>query len=281
MGNFYPHLTKIIARFFTLIFILFLLIGCNAVDMNPAEKENLEKHNQTLQQELDAYVGLEEELSSRKAAISEREAELVTLFIDLLKKEKSLEIGKAEFEDKQRRILAELRAKETSNSERNIAARNLNNSHVDSKSNRIVLGGIEKVFLDPPNLVFNARIDTGAKTSSLNAIDMVEFERDGKPYIKFKVIHPETGEKVELTRRVRRHVRIKEHMSDSHRRPIVRLRVKFANIDERIDFTLVDRRKFAQQVLIGRNLLQDLAIVDVSKKFTEQSVSSNDLVEIN
>lgn len=276
MGHFYPHLTKTIARFFTPVFILFLLIGCNAVDVNPAEKENLVKHNQILQEELDVYVGLEKELTSREAAISKREAELVTLFIDLLKKEKSLDIGQVELANKQKRILAELRAKETSDSQRNIAARNLTNSHADSESNRIVLGGIEKVLLDPPNLVFNARIDTGAKTSSLNAIDMVEFERDGKPYIKFNVIHPDTEEKVELTRRIRRHVRIKEHMSDSHRRPIVRLRVKFANIDERVDFTLVDRSKFAQQVLIGRNLLQDLAIVDVSKKFTEQSVSNRD-----
>lgn len=276
MGNFYPHLTKTIARFFAPIFILFLLISCNAVDMNPAEKENLVKHNQILQEELEVYVGLEEELSSREAAISKREAELVTLFIDLLKKEKSLDIGQAEFANKQKQILAELKAKESSNSQRNIAARNLNSSHADSKSNRIVLGGLEKVFLDPPNLVFNARIDTGAKTSSLNAIDMVEFERDGKPYIKFNVIHPETGENIELTRRIRRYVRIKEHMSESQRRPVVRLRVKFANIDERIYFTLVDRSKFAQQVLIGRNLLQDLAIVDVSKKFTAQSANISD-----
>ncbi len=276
MGNFYSHLTKIIARHFTPTFIILLLIGCNAVDMNPAEKENLVKHNQTLQEELDIYVGLEEELSSREAAISEREAELVTLFIDLLKKEKSLDIAQTELANKKERILAELRAQETNNSQRNIAARNLSNSHADSKSNRIILGGLEKVLLDPPNLVFSARIDTGANTSSLNAIDMVEFERDGKPYINFNVIHPDTGEKVELTRRIRRYVRIKEHMNESQRRPVVRLRVKFANIDERIYFTLVDRSKFSQQVLIGRNLLQDLAIVDVSKKFTSQSVSNSD-----
>ncbi len=276
MGNFYSHLTKIIVRHFTLTFIILLLIGCNAVDMNPAEKENLVKHNQTLQEELDVYVGLEEELSSRETAISEREAELVTLFIDLLKKEKSLDIAQTELANKKKQILAELRAQETNNSQRNIAARNLSNSHADSKSNRIVLGGLENVLLDPPNLAFSARIDTGAKTSSLNAIDMVEFERDGKPYINFNIIHPNTGEKVEMTRRIRRYVRIKEHMSESQRRPVVRLRVKFANIDERIYFTLVDRSKFSQQVLIGRNLLQDLATVDVSKKFTSQSVSNSD-----
>ena len=119
---------------------------------------------------------------------------------------------------------------------------------------------------------FSARVDTGAQTSSLNAIDMVEFERDGEPFVKFHIINPETGENIELTRRVRGHVRIKEHNRESQRRPIVRLGVKIANIDETISFTLVDRSKFSQQVLIGRNFLRDLAVVDVSKKFSVPSI---------
>ncbi len=38
-------------------------------------------------------------------------------------------------------------------------------------------------------------------------------------------------------------------------------------INELIDFTLENRSKFKHQVLIGRNLLRDLAIVDVSEKY--------------
>ncbi|MBE7525980.1 ATP-dependent zinc protease [candidate division WWE3 bacterium] len=60
---------------------------------------------------------------------------------------------------------------------------------------KTVLGAIENVHLDPPGLEFSARIDTGAQTSSLNALDIVEFERDGKPFVKFNLIHPESGEK--------------------------------------------------------------------------------------
>ncbi|MBL8500542.1 MAG: ATP-dependent zinc protease, partial [Nitrosomonas sp.] len=53
---------------------------------------------------------------------------------------------------------------------------------------------------------------------------------------------------------------------ESQRRPVVRMRVILADIDEQINFTLENRSRFKHQVLIGRNLLQDLAIVDVSKK---------------
>lgn len=273
MGIYRPRIIKTINQLLTPIIILFLLTSCNTVDMQPAEKERLIELNQNLEEELAEYANLEKDLAVRETEISTRETELVDLFIDLLKKEKALEISQAELAHNRENLMAELRAKETI--ERNIAARNFTNN-VDSRNNRIVLGELETVFLDPPGMPFNARIDTGAKTSSLNALDMVEFERDGKPYIKFNIIHPEAGEKIELTRRVRRYVRVKEHKGESQRRPIVILRVKFANIDERINFTLVDRSKFAQQILIGRNLLKDLAIVDVSKKYTEQSYKKND-----
>lgn len=129
-------------------------------------------------------------------------------------------------------------------------------------------------MIDPPGIVLGARIDTGAQTSSLNALDIVEFERDGKPYIKFNIINPNTGAKIELTRLIRGHTKIKKHMIESQRRPIVSLRVKLGELDEHISFTLVDRSKFQQQVLIGRNFLRDLAIVDVSKEYIVPKTSN-------
>ncbi|WP_292920519.1 RimK/LysX family protein [Nitrosomonas sp.] len=140
-------------------------------------------------------------------------------------------------------------------------------SDITETRTKTLLGGIENVFLDPPGMEFSARIDTGAQTSSLNALDIVEFERDGKPFVKFNLIHPFTGDKLELTRRLRRHVRIKGRGGrESHRRPVVKIRVVLADIDEQINFTLEDRSRFKHQILIGRNLLQDLAIVDVSRR---------------
>ena len=137
------------------------------------------------------------------------------------------------------------------------------------QNNRTILGSLEHVYIDPPGINLIARIDTGAQTSSLNALDMVEFERDGKPYIRFNIIDPETNDKIEITRRIRGYARIKEFKGKSQRRPIVKIRIRLDNLDESINFTLIDRSKFKQQVLIGRNFLRDLAIVDVSKEFTQ------------
>lgn len=209
----------------------------------------------------------EDELAAREASISARESELVTLLAEMVEQKKSLD---------------KLQADKTLNSKENEHSYNTqpnpcNPNNVDTSKNaqstlagtRTILGGVENVYLNPPGLEFTARIDTGAQTSSLNALDIVEFERDGKPFVKFKIIHPQTGEKIELTRRLRRHALVKERNNrESQRRPVVRMRVELANINEHINFTLVDRGRHKHQVLIGRNLLRDLAIVDVSKKFT-------------
>lgn len=204
-----------------------------------------------------------DQLSEREARVNARESELVTLFAELVELKKSLEKDQPDKpsagDDNADAPKADGYVCE--NTEASAARKG--SGKIDAKT---VLGGIEMVHLDPPGLEFSARIDTGAQTSSLNALDIVEFERDGKPFVKFNLIHPQTGEKIELTRRLRRYARVKELGNrESQRRPVIRMRVILADIDEQINFTLENRSRFKHQVLIGRNLLQDLAIVDVSK----------------
>jgi len=140
----------------------------------------------------------------------------------------------------------------------------------------VIIGELEHIYLTPPDIQLSARIDTGAKTSSLNALDMVEFERDGKAHVRFNIIDPRNNEKIEIIRRITRHVKIKEHDGKSQSRPVVKMRVRLGNLDQRIRMTLTDRSEFKNQVLIGRNFLQDFAIVDVSQKFHTKPVINND-----
>jgi len=144
-------------------------------------------------------------------------------------------------------------------------------SQTDSDS-RVILGELEHVHISPPNIQLSARIDTGAKTSSLNALNLIEFERDGKAHVRFYITNPDTNEKIEVIRRVIRHVKIKEHDGESKSRPVVRMRIRLGNLDQRVRMTLTDRSEFINQVLIGRNFLRDFANVDVSKKFQAKPV---------
>jgi len=133
---------------------------------------------------------------------------------------------------------------------------------------QLIIGEVEYVVLQPSGLVLGARIDTGAKTSSMGTGKLEEFERDGRPWVRFVVTDPKSGEEVPFTLPVERVVKIKRHDGKSERRPVVMLRILLGPIDLKREFSLVDRSNFEYPVLLGRNYLRDYVIVDVSKKHT-------------
>lgn len=132
----------------------------------------------------------------------------------------------------------------------------------------LIIGEVEKVVIDPPGILYDARIDTGAESSSIHAEDIRLIERDGKKYIRFKLFNPQSNEFVELERRFQRRVLIKQKDGEPERRYVVKLWLTMGDIKERIDVTLTNRSDFTYQLLVGRNLLTDIAIVDVSRRHT-------------
>lgn len=131
-----------------------------------------------------------------------------------------------------------------------------------------IVGEVEKVHLSPLDLVFNARVDTGATTSSLDARNIQRFERDGRRWVRFDTIHPETGEELTFERPVVRRVRISQSITEeSERRHVVELHFTLGDISHTAEFTLTDRSHLEFPVLIGRNILRDQMIVDVSKQY--------------
>ncbi|EDP57124.1 hypothetical protein AND4_08496 [Vibrio sp. AND4] len=51
----------------------------------------------------------------------------------------------------------------------------------------LILGAEEWVYIPAIKQTLKSRIDTGATTSSVSAIDVVPFERDGKDWVQFKI----------------------------------------------------------------------------------------------
>lgn len=133
-------------------------------------------------------------------------------------------------------------------------------------SDKQLVGSIERVHLSPPGITLQARIDTGAESSSLDARDITEFKRDGNTWVRFRIMDGNNEESVEIERRVVRHVRIlQSSATEADRRPVVRLRVAIGSHAQIAEFTLSDREHLSYQVLIGRNVLTDVMVVDVSR----------------
>ena len=135
---------------------------------------------------------------------------------------------------------------------------------------KMVLGELETVWIDPPGLSLNARIDTGATTNSLNADDMVEFERDGDDWVRFHVRDADSKELIEIEREVVRYVRVYQQADpEGTRRPVVSLRLHLGDVRDPFEFTLADRSHLNHQILLGRSFLTDIALVDVGRQFVQ------------
>ena len=134
-------------------------------------------------------------------------------------------------------------------------------------SGKLLVGQLEQVWLPNLGLALPARIDTGAETASLDARNIELFERNGRRWVRFEILHPETGEPLPMERRLKRMVAIvQSNSTESERRPVIKLGITIGHISQTAEFTLTNRSHLDYQLLIGRNILQDVMIVDVSKK---------------
>ena len=149
---------------------------------------------------------------------------------------------------------------------------------VVSQNDKLVLGEIEKVTLVESDFEIIARMDTGASSSSLHATNLVEFERDGDDWVRFDVhSRDEEGEPQNIERPVAKYVRVYQQADkDGSRRPVVELRISLGNVQGVFEVTLADRSHLEHGMILGRNFLTDIAIVDVSRQFVQPSTSSSE-----
>ena len=52
---------------------------------------------------------------------------------------------------------------------------------------KMELGWLERVRLQPWDIVLKAKLDTGAKTAAIHATDIERFDKDGKQWVRFKL----------------------------------------------------------------------------------------------
>jgi hypothetical protein len=131
---------------------------------------------------------------------------------------------------------------------------------------KLVVGLRERVVLEPPGADLVARIDTGVLGNSLYVNEIVEFERDGDNWVRFKLAVPGEAAPHEVERALR--ARPKSVAADAAPR-VVQLRLRLADVTDSYDFTLVEQTPKDYQVRLGRRFLRDMALVDVSKRFLQ------------
>ncbi|NNC99354.1 MAG: hypothetical protein HKN85_04150 [Gammaproteobacteria bacterium] len=137
--------------------------------------------------------------------------------------------------------------------------------HAQTNSLKQVVGATEVVYLEEANLSFKARVDTGAKTSSIHAEEIVvesSGDPQGKPITFYLVTKDGQSRKIET--HVTSVVKVKT-AEQSEYRYVVPLLMKWHDSRKTVFVTLNDRKEMEYRLLLGRNWLHGDFIVDVDK----------------
>jgi hypothetical protein len=127
------------------------------------------------------------------------------------------------------------------------------------------LGRSDRVDLPDLGLVnIHAKIDTGAYTCSLHC-SRVEVVNDQLEFVLLDEEHPEfTGMKFIANKFTQRE--IKNSFGEAELRYVIKTTIKIFNRKIKAEFTLSDREKLRFPVLLGRKILRNRFLIDVTKK---------------
>ncbi len=133
---------------------------------------------------------------------------------------------------------------------------------------KTIYGYIEKAVLVDQNITLSAKLDTGAKSSSLHAINIKRVKKDGKSYVRFTV--PYQGKEIKFLCEYIGSVSIKARTQEVEHilRPVVMMKIKLGNQEQVIRVNLTNRANFIYPLLLGRQgIVAFSGLVDPSTKY--------------
>jgi hypothetical protein len=126
-------------------------------------------------------------------------------------------------------------------------------------------GHIENATVE--GMTFPVKLDTGADVSSMNALNIKQFEKDGRSMVSFTYSN-DMGQKQDFTREVVDIMRIKGKKGEkANVRPVVNMRVKLGDVEKTIRVNLQDRSRFHYSMILGKNFLKYGAVVSSDANF--------------
>lgn len=137
-------------------------------------------------------------------------------------------------------------------------------SYAQLLKEKVLIGRIEWVNLSDMKIKHKARIDTGAKTTSMHAVNIEEVQQRGELFVKFQTVDSE-GKTIELVRKVDTTQKVSNTSGFVTKRYVIKEKIKIGNIEREVNINLNDRSKMDYKFLVGRNLLLGRFIVDVAR----------------
>jgi hypothetical protein len=138
-----------------------------------------------------------------------------------------------------------------------------------SKRDKIVIGRAEKISFPELGIVgIDAKIDTGAYSTAIHSHRIWVDEKDGEAYLNFEVLDPSDENYVGLVIRTKNFFQkiVRSSNGKKQKRYIIKTIIEIGGKKRKTDVSLTDRGKMRFSVLVGRKVLKNGFLVDVSKK---------------
>jgi len=145
---------------------------------------------------------------------------------------------------------------------------------------KIIIGKEEWCSLHNLNLpAIKARVDSGAKTSSLHAFNIYVFEEHGIKYVTFD-IHP-----IQDNRKIIQNCRaqvidkrdVKSSSGEKEKRIVISTPITFGQETWEIEVTLTNRDAMGYRMLLGREALKEKILIDPNQSFLLGTYNDRDV----
>ncbi len=117
--------------------------------------------------------------------------------------------------------------------------------------------------------MIKVKVDTGARSSSLHAFDLHEFERNGEPWVRFKV-HPvqrNTKRTVSAEAKILDKRSIRSSSGKASMRPVIATSVRLLGSVFVAEVTLANRDEMGFRMLLGREAFRNSFLVDAGGSY--------------
>lgn len=132
-----------------------------------------------------------------------------------------------------------------------------------------VIGRLEIVDLPDWNIdEIEAKIDTGAYSSSLHCHNIEEYQKNDKKWVRFNLLdpdHPSYNERL-FSLPILDIREVKSSNGQTELRVFIKTKISFFDFEHEIELSLTNRSEMKYPLLVGRKFLKNKFLVDVSKK---------------
>mgnify|MGYP001826070738 CR=1 FL=1 len=113
------------------------------------------------------------------------------------------------------------------------------------------------------------KVDSGARSSSIQAVKLKTFERDGEQWVRFR-IHPiqrSSKNTVEVEAKILEFRSIRSSNGIAKVRPVILVDVELLGQVWQVELTLASRDNMGFRMLLGREAFRDRFLVDGGKSY--------------